>query len=251
MIVDYSRPKTITEAIKLLSRPSTHAVPLAGGTGIRRMARQQDISVVDLQDLELDGISVSEDWIEIGAMASLNAIANHPQIPAVVSKAILLEGTANTRNQATIGGRLVGFDGRSALLTALIAADAVSVWDETKKEVQLGEWLALPDEKPGILLLNVKIRRKVSLGLEVINKTKLDLPILCVAIAGWKNGRVRAAVGGFGKCPRMAFDGPDANGVEAAVENACHRAGDVHGSSDYRKAMAIVLTRRCLESIRG
>lgn len=250
MIVEYLRPKTVKDAIKLLSRPSMQSVPIAGGTGIRKKARQQDIAVVDLQDLDLAGISLSEDWIEIGAMASLNTIANHPQIPAAISKAIQLEGTANTRNQATIGGRLVAYTGRSALITSLIAMDAVTVWDDTKEEVLLGEWLALPDKIPGKLLISVKVRRKITIGLEVINKTKLDLPILCVAAAGWKTGRVRVAVGGFGKCPQMAFDGPNADGAELAVENACRNAEDIHGSSDYRKAMSVVLTRRCLEGIR-
>jgi probable selenate reductase FAD-binding subunit len=251
MIVEYSRPKTVSEAIELLSRPAPQSVPIAGGTGVRRKARQQDIAVVDLQDLDLAGISLSEDWIEIGAMASLNAIANHPQIPAAMSKAIQFEGTSNTRNQATIGGRLVAYNGRSALITTLIAADAITVWDNNKKEELLGEWMALPDKKPGKLLVSVKVRRKVSLGLEIINKTKLDLPILCVAVAGWKNGRVRLAVGGFGKCPQMAFDGPNADGAEVAVENACRKAEDIHASSDYRRAMSVILTRRCLEGIRG
>ncbi len=251
MIVEYLRPKTVAEAIKLLSRPGTPGVVMAGGTGVRKKARLSDISVVDLQALGLDGINVSEDWIEIGAMASLNVIANHPQLPGAISRAIQLEGTSNTRNQATIGGRLVACDGRSALITTLIAADALTVWDEQNMEVPLGEWLTLPDEKPGKLLVAVKLRRKISLEMEVINKTKLDLPILCVAIAGWKGGRIRAAVGGFGKCPQMAFDGPNADGIEAAVENACRTSGDVHGSSEYRKAMSIVLTRRCLEGIRG
>lgn len=251
MIVEYTRPKTISEATKLLSRTTPHSVPIAGGTGVRRKARQQDIAVVDLQDLDLAGISLSEDWIEIGAMASLNAIANHPQIPAALSKAIQFEGTSNTRNQATIGGRLVAYIGRSALITALIAADAITVWDDHKKEELLGEWMALPDIKPGKLLISVKIRRKINLGLEIINRTKLDLPILCVAVAGWKNGRVRLAVGGFGKSPQMVFDGPTADGAEVAVENACRNAADIHGSSDYRRAMSIVLTRRCLEGIKG
>jgi putative selenate reductase FAD-binding subunit len=251
MIVEYLRPKTVTEAITLLSRKSPHSVPIAGGTGVRKKARQQDIAVIDLQDLNLAGISLSEDWIEMGAMLSLNAMANHPQMPAALSKAIQFEGTSNTRNQASIGGRLVSYNGRSALITALIAADAVTVWDDDKKEAPLGEWMALPDEKPGKLLVSVKIRRKISLALEIINKTKLDLPILCIAAAGWKNGRVRLAAGGFGKCPRMVFDGPNADGADVAVENACRNAGDLHGSSDYRRAMSIVLTRRCLESIQG
>jgi len=49
----------------------------------------------------------------------------------------------------------------------------------------------------------------------------------------------------------MAFDGPNAEGAEVAAGNVCCNADDTHGSSDYRKAMAVVLTRRCLTSIQG
>jgi CO/xanthine dehydrogenase FAD-binding subunit len=251
MIVEYERPKDIAEAIKLLSRKSPKSIPIAGGTGIRKKSMQEEISVVDLQALNLSDITISEDWIEIGATASLNAVGNHPDMPAAISKAIQLEGTANTRNQATIGGRLVAFDGRSALITALIAADAVTVWDGDRKEVSLGEWLALPDQKPGQLLLSVKIKSKLDLAIEIVNRTKLDLPIICVAAARWKNGRTRVAVGGFGECPRMAFDGPNADGAETAVESVCRSAEDKHASSEYRKAMAVVLTKRCLADNQG
>jgi putative selenate reductase FAD-binding subunit len=233
----------------LVSRTSPVSVPVGGGTGIRRRARREDIAVVDLQALKLDGISVTEDWVELGAMATLNSIANHADIIGAIHDAIQLEGTANTRNQATLGGRLVAFDGRSTLITVLLAIDAISIWDEEHREVSLGEWLALPENKPGKLLLAIKIDRRVTLAMEVVNRTRLDLPIICVAAAKWKSGRIRVTVGGYGKCPRMAFDGPGSEGAQLAVENVCRIAEDAHGSSDYRKAMAVILTSRCLDKL--
>jgi putative selenate reductase FAD-binding subunit len=246
MIIEYLRPTSIDEALKLISRSSPISIPVGGGSSIRRKARKQDIAVVDLQALNLNSINISEEWIEIGAMATLNTIEAHSEIPDAIRDAILLEGTANTRNQVTLGGRLIAFSGRSALICSLIAADAMTIWDEDNKLVPLGEWLALPDWKPGKLLLAIKFSRKVPLAFEVVNRTKLDLPILCVSAARWKSGRVRVAVGGFGKCPQMVFDGLDAEGVEKAAENACTNATDFHGSSEYRRAMAIVLVKRCL-----
>ena len=184
-------------------------------------------------------------------MATLQTIADHPAIPEAIRTAVRLEGTANTRNQATLGGRLVAFDGRSALITTLVAADALTIWDDDQKQMSLGEWLALPDQKPGKLLVAVKFSRKTTLALEVVNRTKLDLPLVCVAAAKWPAGRTRLAVGGFGKCPQMAFDGQDAEGAEMAVENACRNSGDFRASEEYRRAMSIILTRRCLEKTPG
>ena len=249
MIIEYLRPKTIKEAVDLISRSSPSTKPMGGGTSLKSRSADNDFSVVDLQDLGLDEITGDSDWIEIGAMATLSSIENHPEIPEVIKKSIQLEGTVNTRNRATLGGRLAAFSGRSALITTLLAADVVSIWDEDRKERSLGEWLALPDERPGRLLVAVKINRKVKLAMEVVNRTRLDLPILCVAAAKWPSDRTRLAVGGFGKCPQMAFDGSGVDGAELAVENACRNSGDFHASEEYRRAMSIVLTRRCLENI--
>lgn len=184
-------------------------------------------------------------------MTTLKGVEESEYIPEAIRYAIQWEGTANTRNQATLGGRLVAFDGRSALITALVAADATTLWGEERKEVSLGEWLALPEKKPGKLLVAVRINRKANLALEVVNKTKLDMPLVCVAAAKWPAGRIRLAVGGFGKCPQMVFDGQDTDGAELAVENACRNSGDFRASEDYRRSMSIILTRRCLAKIKG
>jgi CO/xanthine dehydrogenase FAD-binding subunit len=251
MILEYIRPKTIKEAVSLISREAPAAIPMGGGTSLKRKSTHKDFSVVDLQALNLDHIDIDDTWIELGAMTNLQAVGDHPELPEAIQTAIRLEGTANTRNQATLGGRLVAFDGRSTLITTLVAADAITIWDEDRKEVSLGEWLALPEEKPGKLLVAIKINRKTKLALEVVNKTKLDLPLVCVAAARWPAGRIRLAVGGFGKCPQMAFDGQDADGAGLAVENVCRNSGDFRAGEDYRRAISVILTRRCLEKIQG
>jgi len=251
MIVEYFRPNSIKEALSLIGRDTPLTIPIGGGTSIRQKSRLCDVSVVDLQDLNLNKIECSKDWLEIGATTTLSALEVNKEIPEAIREAVQLEGTTNTRNLATLGGRLVSCDGNSALITTLIATDAITVWDENRKEIPLGEWLALPSDKPGKILLSIIIKRNIILAWEVINRTKLDLPILCVAIARWNSGRVRVALGGFGKTPQMVFDGPDGNGAVQAAENACRKADDFRASSDYRREMAGLLTRRCLARLQG
>jgi CO/xanthine dehydrogenase FAD-binding subunit len=251
MIVEYLRPRTIKETLILLGRQAPVTIPIGGGTSIRKASRSFDISVVDLQALELDKINHTTDWIEIGSTVKLSTLGTQKELPEAIRKAVQLEGTANTRNLATLGGRLVACDGRSALITTLIALDANTIWDEERKEVLLGEWLALPDDRPGKLLISVKFRRKVALAFEFINRSKLDLPVLCVAVARWASGRVRVAVGGYGKAPQMVFDGPGSEGADKAAENACKKMDDFRASSEYRREMAIILTRRCLSKIQS
>jgi CO/xanthine dehydrogenase FAD-binding subunit len=43
------------------------------------------------------------------------------------------------------------------------------------------------------------------------------------------------------------MDGPDADGVDAAVRNALHGADDAWGSAEYRMDAAAVLAGRCLD----
>ena len=56
MIIEYIRPKTIKEAVKLISRDAPVTIPMGGGTSLKGRSARQDFSVVDLQALKLDAI---------------------------------------------------------------------------------------------------------------------------------------------------------------------------------------------------
>ncbi len=71
MIIEYIRPKTIKEAVNLISRDAPTTIPMGGGTSLKRRAIQRDFSVVDLQALNLDQIDIDDTWIELGAMTTL------------------------------------------------------------------------------------------------------------------------------------------------------------------------------------
>jgi CO/xanthine dehydrogenase FAD-binding subunit len=51
MILEYIRPKTIKEAVSLISREAPAAIPMGGGTSLKRKSTHKDFSVVDLQAL--------------------------------------------------------------------------------------------------------------------------------------------------------------------------------------------------------
>ena len=57
MIIDYSRPKSIKEAVDLLARKDPKSIPLAGGSVISKY-KGDPVAVIDLQDLGLDKIDV-------------------------------------------------------------------------------------------------------------------------------------------------------------------------------------------------
>jgi CO/xanthine dehydrogenase FAD-binding subunit len=88
------------------------------------------------------------------------------------------------------------------------------------------------------------------LAYESVARTPADLPIVCAAAAAWPSGRTRLALGGYGPAPRLAMDGPDAEGAEVAARNAYNEAMDEWASAEYRQEMAQVLARRCVQRLR-
>jgi CO/xanthine dehydrogenase FAD-binding subunit len=71
MITAYHRPKTLDEALTLLTQPNR--TPLGGGTLLSRPGTDP-VEAVDLQSLSLDSIKKSGNNIEIGATVTLQQL---------------------------------------------------------------------------------------------------------------------------------------------------------------------------------
>ncbi|HVN55916.1 MAG TPA: FAD binding domain-containing protein [Anaerolineaceae bacterium] len=258
MIVEYHRPHTMEEALALLSRKTPRTVPLGGGTFLNRgrfTADESTFAVIDLQGLDLAWIEPVGNILAVGAMATLQDLWDRDNLPLAVRQALQHELNFNLRQVASLAGFLVAADGRSALATLLLAMDARLVWAPGEKEISLGDWLPLrgdPNtEKPGSLILSVKIPLQSKVAFAAVSRSPLDWPLVCSAVAQWPSGRTRLALGGFGRSPVLAMDGPGATGTEEAAKDASSQAGDEWASAEYRESMAGVLTRRCLNQIEG
>lgn len=246
MITEYHRPQTIEEALQLLAQPNT--LPLGGGTKINSPAfKDRDFAVIDLQDVGLNHISRSGYTLEIGAATTLQALLESSDSPAALQQAIRQEASLNIRNAATVAGTLVSADGRSPFATAMLALDAkldIRYATAESRISNIGEFLAL---RPAGLITLVSIPLNVKFAYEQVARTPADVPIVCAALAQWKSGRTRLALGGYGATPLLAMDGTEADGLEAAARNAFHEANDSWASAEYRMEVAAVLARRCLE----
>jgi putative selenate reductase FAD-binding subunit len=253
VITAYHRPRTMQEALALITRPTPHTVPLGGGTLLSH-ARVESVEVVDLQALGLDQISLQGKNLEIGATATLQSLLEHADCPAPLKTPLKLEAPLNLRNAATVAGTLVSCDGRSTLTTGLLALDAKlllfnlkpGATGATETTQSLGDFLPL---RPAALITKISIPLQAKLAFEYVSRTPSDKPIVCVAVAQWPSGRTRVAIGGFGAAPRLAMDGTEANGVDAAAQNALHDATDEWGSAEYRMDVAATLAKRCLVAI--
>jgi CO/xanthine dehydrogenase FAD-binding subunit len=252
MIVEYQRPTTIDEALRLLGRAEPLTLPMGGGTVLNQVSQSgpQAVAVVDLQALGLNKVEQRGKMLRLGATVTLQALLDHPGLPAMLYEVLRQEATHNLRQAATLAGTLVAADGRSPLAVAMLALDAVLTVrgpGEGDAEQRVGDWLPLRLAQPsGRLITMVTIPTNVRLAYEYVARTPADRPIVCAALVQWPSGRTRLALGGWGSAPLLALDGPEPGGLEAAAQNAYSQAGDQWASAAYRCAMAATLAKRCL-----
>jgi len=256
LITAYHRPRTLEEALTLLSRPSPRTMPLGGGTLLSH-EKTDSVEVVDLQALGLDKIAERGKSLEIGATTTLQSLVEHGGTKAAMHTALKLEAPLNLRNAATVAGTIVSCDGRSTLVTALLALDAKltvlypapqgSEPVAKEESLAIGDFLPL---RPAGLITRIAVPGQALLAFEYVSRTRSDKPIVCVAAAQWPSGRTRLAVGGWGAAPRLAMDGTESEGIQEAARNACHDAADQWGSAAYRMDVAATLAERCLSALK-
>jgi CO/xanthine dehydrogenase FAD-binding subunit len=249
MITTYHRPKTLDEALTLLSQSSR--IPLGGGTLLSR-PQSDPIEVVDLQSLGLDFIKKSGSSLEIGATVTLQELLESEHCPEALKSALKLEAQLNLRSAATAAGTLVSCDGRSTFATVMLALDAKieqTMLNNSKAETRLsniGEFLPL---RPRGLITSITIPLNVKLAFDYVSRTPADKPIVCAALVQWNAGRTRLALGGYGQIPLLAMDGTEPEGIESAARNAFHEATDEWASAEYRMDVAATLAKRCLDEM--
>jgi CO/xanthine dehydrogenase FAD-binding subunit len=247
MIMKYARPTSLSEALLLLREPDT--IPIAGGTCISREINSH-ISVVDLQDLDLNEIHFEKQKIQIGATCKLQYLVLHKFLPEFFRKAVHYEFPLNIRNSASIGGLIVKCDGRSSIVTSLLALDANLVLEPDHDQVPISDFLI---KRPAILknhlIVSINVSAPQVFYFEHIARTPLDRPIVCAAISQWKTGRTRLALGGYGSQPVLVCDGENSENMQLAARSAFSLANDAWASSEYRSEMAEILAGRCIDNI--
>jgi CO/xanthine dehydrogenase FAD-binding subunit len=246
MITTYHRPKTLDEALTLLSQPNR--VPLGGGTLLSH-SRSDSVEVVDLQSLSLNQLEKQGNNLQIGATVTIQQLLESQHCPEALRSALRLEAPLNLRNAATVAGTLVSCDGRSTFGTVLLALDAkidIRVSEDESRVSNIGEFLPL---RPRGLITSISIPLNAQLAFDYVSRTPADKPIVCAVLAQWNSGRTRLALGGYGKNPLLAMDGTESEGIETAARNAFHEATDDYASAEYRMDAAATLAKRCLAKL--
>ncbi len=163
-LVEYHWAEHIDDALLLLGRLDVKTVPLAGGTYLLGLQDDSIQAVVDLRDLGLSYISEDAQSIHIGAMTTLQQLADAPLLQDLATGLLAQTARASSssrliRNCATVGGTLgAGAASQADLLTALAAMDAeVVVRSGSKTQLNLSGGTS---ERPGLALSGVVFKGK-------------------------------------------------------------------------------------------
>src|SRR5271157_2025523 len=256
MIIEYHRPKSLEEALKLIGRTKIPTYPMGGGTVLNRPS-QDRYAVADLQSLGLDRLRKIGNTLEIGATITLQQLQNSTHLPEPLRQILNLEVNFNLRQLATVAGSLISCDGRSLLAAAMLALDARLYLLPGEEEVHLGN--LLPQRSmakhacpvPGKLITKITIPLQPELCWETVSRTPADLPQVGAALVRWSSGRTRLALAGWGNSPLLVIDGNEPGGAVPAAQNAFAEAEDEWASAEYRSEMAGVLTQRCQETLKS
>jgi carbon-monoxide dehydrogenase medium subunit len=280
----YAHAGSLAEAVALLAAAPADTKLLAGGQSLVPMLNMRLVRpavLVDVNGLgELTGITpTAEGGLRIGALT------RHVELtasPAVIERAPLLAeaarhvGHAAIRNQGTLGGSLAHADPAAELPAALLALDArVHVTGPRgAREIAADAFflgllttalgadeiltaIEVPAQPPGWGFVEIA-RRPGDFALAgVAAVVRVGRPLTLPSPPRGEEGVMRLVGFGVGDRPlRLSsaerigagaqLDAATAARAGAAAGPDCDPPSDVHGSADYRRHLATVLTERAL-----
>ena len=258
--VEYARPSSVAEAVRLLgSRDGARA--LAGGQTLVNVMKARAASPDVLVDLnrvhDLRRISVAGETLQIGAMATYSEIIGSSEVE--VSRPIVGEVAAQiadvqVRNRGTIGGNVCSNDPTNHLPPLLVALEAeftiLGAAGERivpAAEFFLGVYLTAVAEGELLTSVSVPAAGKAADGFAAITIGR-DGTCIVNAAATLEGSGPRVAIGCVDAVPVLVR--PAATDEES-VRNAVRDAGleppsDVHASADYRRHLAAVCAVRAV-----
>lgn len=245
MIIEYHRPSTLDEALKLISRKTPRTLPIGGGTTLAGSGGGEFVAVVDVQDLGLARITDEGGKLSIGAACKLQALVDSDCVHPAVKEVVLKETSSNLRNMASLAGALLSADGRSPLATMMLALNAQLVWAAAEQAVDLSDWYKSRSGGASHgLMVSIDFAKPAWCGYVFSARTPGDRPVVCAAAALSTNGTLRLALGGYGASPVVVYEGPVTRDVIETARKAYSRSGDEWASAEYRSETAAILAAR-------
>ena len=273
---EYFEPRTIKEAIELLTKYGNEAKVLAGGTDLIVRMKQRFIEpkyVINIKKIkELSFIEDRGDYLAIGAATKLREIEKSGIVKrkfTALYEAVRSMAGVQIRNMATIGGNLCNASPAADTAPPLLVLNASLklVSREGEREIPITEFFLGPRKtalKSNELLKEIVIPYEPGCGASFIKlgrRNSFTLSVVAVAtlvkVEENKFKDVRIALNSVAPIPVRAREAEKyLKGKEVSLSNIVGAAklvlhdispiSDVRASAEYRKEMSIVLTKDSL-----
>jgi aerobic carbon-monoxide dehydrogenase medium subunit len=273
---DYVAPDTLEDAIRALNEGGEDAKLLAGGHSLLPLMKLRLAApslLVDLRKVPgLHGVQREDGHWRIGAMTTHSELEHSPDL-GLASRAAGTIADPQVRNRGTIGGSLAHGDPASDLPAVLLVADGTVTLQGGGGQRTVGagelfrdymETAIAPDE----VLTEVRLPAYDGWGFghQKFNRRSEDWAMVAVvALVKQTDGvceDVRVGLTNMGSVPVRASAVEDAlrgqplnaEAIARAAEQAAEGTdppADLNASSDYKRHLARVLSRRALEDAAG
>jgi aerobic carbon-monoxide dehydrogenase medium subunit len=255
---ELKQPTSLQEAIGFLAAGDEDTKLLAGGQSLIPLMRLRfalPTTLVDIGRLEgLSYIHEDGDSIAIGALTRHTEVEHSELLEkecALLSQTAAEVGDLQVRNRGTIGGSLAHCDPNGDLPTAVLAlgGELVAEGPNGRRSIPAGEFFVGPltnSLEPDEIVVEVRVPKLNGAGsaYEKFARRAQDWAIVgCAVIA--RNGDETVAWTGVGQKPTLA------EGDWRSAAAGLSPPGDLSGSPDYKRELAVVLAERALERARS
>ena len=278
--IDYEAPKSLGEALNLLSQHGDRARPMAGGTDIlvqlRAGARDPDL-LVDVKGIpELNEISYSpSSGLTLGSAVECYKVYGNSEIsnayPGLIDSASIIGGT-QIQGRASIGGNLCNAAPSGDAIPALIALGATAQIASSggTREVPVEEFCTAPGRtvvQPNELVVSIHLPAPVPNSgaryIRFIPRNEMDIAVVGAGVSVvLDNGNIksaRVALASVAPTPLFVKEAGDALAGKPATDESIRVASqlasdaatpitDMRGTIEFRKHLCEVLTRRALHA---
>ena len=264
--VEYARPETVDEAVRLLSGRDNARV-LAGGQSLINVMKVRVASpdvVVDIGRIaDLRSIrSAADSSLELGAGVTYSELIASDEVRAarpILADVAIRIADVQVRNRGTIGGNVCSNDPTNHFPPVLAAVGASMTIrsleaERTVTAEEFFEGVFMTAVTPGELLTSVTVPalqpgRCDGFASVTIGKDGTGIVNVAASVA---EGNARIAIGCVAAVPVVVTAAADEVAVRDAVESAgLDPPSDVHASADYRRHVAAVCAVRALQAALG
>ena len=275
-VFDYSRAKSIDDALAQLSASKGEGKFIAGGHSLvplMKLRLSEPKTLIDIARIaELAGIRKNGDRIEIGAATVHHDVATSSllqQACPMISEAAASIGDPQVRNRGTLGGSLAHADPAADYPAVMLALDADINVKGAKgarvvKASDFFQGLFTVDLAKDEIIVSVQFNPVRAAAYAKLHQRASHFAIVGVAAALQVSGATiqSARIGLTGASSHatrltnveQALAGKPLN--EKSIKDAARNAGaglqdinsDIHASEEYRRAMVAVFTERALTS---